>query len=254
MIANPFINLKARVLNSRLGRQFTGTFAIRFTNTGLKSVTALVLARLLGTGPFGTYNFAMAWITMLTVLAIAGFDQLVIRNLAVHRTKSDWGRMNGLLRFSRSFTIWFAVGLAVAGAWIAWVTYKITGRPALLRAEQADLAKAALYTLLIALALLPIRVELLLQQAAMQGLRRIVTAQIPEQVFQLVLYGVLIGGLFAVGRGAKSAQWAMTLQLVSYAVALAYSTALLARTVPRLVSETTPVIEARAWLSGALPF
>lgn len=260
-------NLWVRVRNSHLGRRLlgtgliarslrsiTGTFSLRLTSVGLRFLVSLVLARLLGARGFGVYNFAIAWVSLLAGPSIAGFERLVIRDLATYRRDAEYRRMNGLLRFSQRFTVISAVVIAVIGMGVAWTTYRLMGRPALLNARHADLADTAVLTLMIALFLVPVRALLLLQQAAMQGLHRVFTAQIPEQLVQPVLFLVGLGGLFVAGGAMRSAPWAMALVLLTTGIALILSVNLLKRTTPHEVRRAIPLFEARLWVLSAIPF
>jgi O-antigen/teichoic acid export membrane protein len=261
------LRLLDRLLDTRIGKQITGTshrarlirgtsgtFVVRMSNTGLKFLSTFVLARLLGTNGFGVYNFALAWVMLLIVPAISGFDRLLIRNMAMYRAHSAWGHMHGLLRFVNRVTIGFALVLMLAGIGIAWLTYQMTGRPALLNAEQAGLARVALYALALGLLLLPLRAILLLQQAAMQGLRHVVVGQLPEQILQPALFVVIIGSLYVLGRAVDNVRWVMALQVLTTVVAVGYSFYLLQRLVPRAVQGAVPAFEARLWVYSALPF
>jgi O-antigen/teichoic acid export membrane protein len=261
------IDLWVRAQNSRLGkrllgtgliarsiRTISGTFSLRLMSVGLRFLVSLMLARLLGARGFGVYNFAIAWVSLLTGPSIAGFERLVIRDLATYQRDADYRRMHGLVRFAQRFTVLSAVVIALIGMIVAWITYKVTGRPALLKAQHADLADVALVTLMIALALVPIRALLLLQQAVMQGLRRVVTGQVPEQLVQPVLFLVGLGSLFVAGGAVRSAQWAMALVLITTGIALILSMILLKRTTPPPVRHAIPLVEARLWLLSAIPF
>jgi O-antigen/teichoic acid export membrane protein len=266
-MGNPWSGLRNRVLESRAGRQISGTglkarlirgtggtIMLRSSNVVLQFVISLALARLLSVDDYGVYNYALAWVMLLIVPAVSGFDRLLIRDTAIYRVQSAWSSIHGLLRFASRVTVVVAVLLMAAGMGIAWLTYEITGRPAMLNAEQAGLARVALYTLLIALALLPLRAVLLFQQAAMQGMHHIVPSQIPEQALQPILFVALIGGVYWLSGAARSAPRVMLLQIVATGAALACSAYLLRRAVPSAVRDTAPVFETRVWVHSAMLF
>ncbi|MEW6580532.1 MAG: MATE family efflux transporter, partial [Chloroflexota bacterium] len=142
----------------------------------------------------------------------------------------------------------------VLGLAAAWLTYALTGRPALLNAEQAGLSRAALITLAVALLVLPPRALTLIQQSAMQGLRHVVLGQVPDQVLQPALFLAAVSIAYLAGRAVASAQAAMALFVAATLLALAFSAWRLRRALPPAVRAVAPVSEGRAWLISAIPF
>jgi O-antigen/teichoic acid export membrane protein len=246
--------LAGRTPGARLMRGTGGTFAVRLANLALKFVTSLALARLLGADHYGVFNFAQAWILLLIIPATAGFDRLLIRDLSIYMTNGAWSAMRGALRFTTRWALLISVGLVAAGLAAAWLTYSLTGRPALLQAEQAGLARAALIALAVALLVLPLRALTLIQQAAMQGLRHVVLGQVPDQVLQPVLFLAALGIGYAVGHRVETAPAAMTLFVGATLLALALSAWQLRRAVPSAARTAAPLVTARAWLASAIPF
>jgi len=246
--------LAGRTLRARLMRGTGGTFAVRLANLALKFVTSLALARLLGADHYGVFNFAQAWILLLIIPATAGFDRLLIRDLPTYTTRGAWSAMRGALRFTTRWALLISVGLVAAGLAGAWLTYSLTGRPALLQAEQAGLARAALIALAVALLVVPLRALTLIQQAAMQGLRQVVMGQVPDQVLQPVLFLAALGMASVVGHRVGSAQAAMSLFVGATLLALALSAWQLRRAVPFVARTAAPLVTARAWLASAIPF
>ncbi len=246
--------LTGRTIQARLIRGTGGTFVLRLTNMALKFVTSLVLARLLGAGHYGVFNFAQAWILLLIIPATAGFDRLLIRDLSTYLMEGAWPAMRGLLRFTMRWALILSAGLVVLGLGAAWLTYTLTGRPALLNAEQAGLSRAALVTLAVALLVLPPRALTLIQQSAMQGLRHVVLGQVPDQVLQPALFLAAVSIATLAGRAVASAQVAMALFVAATLIALAFSARRLRGALPPAVRVAAPVSEGRAWLTSAIPF
>ncbi len=245
-------HVRGSSLRARVIRGIGGTFVLRTGNAAIQFATGLLLAHALGVDRFGVFNYAGAWITLLIVPAIFGMDRLLIRELSVHRSRQAWGQMRGLLRYATRASLIFAILLAAAVALLGWGTYALTGRPALLKPDQAGLAKPALYTLWIALLMLPLWSVLLVQSSAMQGLRHVVVGQIPEQIVGPGLFLLLAGVAYAFGVW-DSPQGMTALELTGTAVALIYSRALLNRKIPLDARRAEPVTESRVWIAGAIP-
>src|SRR5262249_33705986 len=74
-----------RSLGNRLLLDAGGLLALRVTFGGLSFFLTILLARTLGTQGFGAYSYAYAWTVLLSVPAILGMDQLLIREIAAYR-------------------------------------------------------------------------------------------------------------------------------------------------------------------------
>jgi O-antigen/teichoic acid export membrane protein len=242
--------VRGRSLRARMIRGVSGTFVVRGVNAVLLFIINLLLARALGANGLGAFNYAATWIMLLIVPAVFGMDRLLIRELSVLRTRREWGQMRGLLTYAIRAALITAVLLAVIVALLAWLTYALTGRPALLKAE--GLARPALYTLWIALAMMPVWTVLQAQSAAMQGLRHVVISQIPEQIAAPGIFVVLALAAYLAGV-LKSAQWMMILQALGMVAALVYSRYMLNRKIPHDARAAAPVYAPRQWLVGAIP-
>lgn len=237
---------------ARLVRGMGGTFAVRVGNLALKFITSFLLARMLGTAGYGVYNFVLSWVMLLIVPALFGVERLLVREIAIYRRQEAWGRVRGLLDYTSRLVLRLSIVLVIGAALFAWLTYHWTGRPALLRAGQSDLADLALVTLWIGLLLLPVRAFLLQQQNAMQGLRHVLTSQFPEQVLQPVLFLAVLGAAY--GLGLRSAPGAMALHVASAGVALIVSIRLLQRIVPGRVRTAPPDYAVPLWVASMIPF
>lgn len=229
-----------------------GSFVVRMANMALKFVTSFALARLLGADLFGVYNFAMAWVLLLVVPALFGLDRLLIRNLSVMLAREQWGQIRGVLHFGRTATLITALIFALVVALFAWITYDLTGKPALLKAKHTDFADTALITLFIALILLPLRAMLLTQQSAMQGLRHVVFGQLPEQIILPAVFLVLIGGGVLLGV-LDTPELAMSLHIVAAIIALACSGMQMRCVIPLRVRRAEPEFVTRDWVGSAFP-
>ncbi len=246
--------LRGRTTGARLMRGTGGTFVLRVFNMALKFAASLVLARLLTPEEYGVFNFAQAWLLLLIVPATAGFDRLLVRDLSVYLSQQTWAAMRGAVRFAARGALVLSCAVVLLVLAGAWLTYHLTGRPALLNAGQGDVARGALITLTIALLILPVRALLLVQQGAMRGLHHVVFSQVPDlalqpALFLLALLAVTIGG-FAVG----TANGATLLFGATMLAALGVSTWEMRRVMPQPMRAVEPVIKPRLWLIGAMPF
>jgi O-antigen/teichoic acid export membrane protein len=214
---------------------------LRIAFSGLSFLVTVLLARLLGRAGFGAYSYAFAWIVLLGIPAILGSDQLLVREVAAHHAKSDWGLMRGLLRRANGAVLLVSLGLALLAAALAWALRGRWPSPIMLP------------TFWVALILLPLVTLTRVRQGAMQGLHRVALGAMPEQLIQPALLVGLLSMAYLFWRQRLTAPLAMGLNVGAAAVAFAVGAVLLYRTLPLPVKEAAPVYRDMAWARSALP-
>lgn len=211
----------------------TGVLALRVVALGLAVGSGVLLARLLGPADFGRFEAAMAWAGVLGVGAGLGAEKLVVRDTAVARQAGDPARIRAVLR-----TALVVVGLAsLLVATAACVASRSAAAPAGLT--------------IVALGVVPVLTVLRVLQAWLQGLGRVVRAQVPELlVLPLVLLVVVAGAaITADGFDAGAALWC---QVVAGVAALVWAIGSVCRTrVPGGGRTVGP--GAGRWLLALLP-
>src|SRR5690606_2787877 len=92
--------------------------------------------------------------------------------------------------------------------------------------------ETTLWTILFALAALPLMTQVRLQQAILQGLRHIINSQLAEFLLRPVLFLGLVIGLSLLLSDKFSASVAMVANLVAAGIALVYSAFAVAKALP----------------------
>lgn len=215
-------------------------FLMQIGGAGLLFLVSFLLARLLGAEGLGTYDYADAWLEILLMFALLGFDRLLIRKIAAHQTLGEWGLIRGIWRYARSATLLIALCFAGIGALFSAATF-------------ARNDAALLLALWIALALLPIRVYIKLWQVAMQGFGKTAFGQFPEMVARPLLLVIFLAwhGLFI--DLPLSAPLATLLHFAAAGGAFVLSLLFFKRILPGEVGKHRPVYETGSWMASALP-
>ena len=121
----------------------------------------------------------------MNIPSILGFDRLLIREVAVHRTRSEWGLMKGLLLRTSQLVLLASCGVALLAAGAAWLL-------------SGGLEPRMLHAFWVAMILLPLTSLSLLRQAALRGLYRVVSGQVPEMFHPAgSCFVALIGGVLS---------------------------------------------------------
>lgn len=225
---------------SRLVRGAAGILLLRVSLACITLVSNIVLVRWLGTTEYGAYAYSLAWLVVLSVPALLGLDQFLIRSVAAHQARSEWGALRALVRRANWAVGVTAISLALVAGGVAWI---VTGP-----SETPLLA-----TFLVALILLPLITLTRVRQAVLLGLHHVILSQLPETILQpLVLLALLVcAGLM--GGAPLSAPGVMALNVLATVFALLVGVMLLLRRLPCASAETPPTRGDWSWLRSSLP-
>jgi len=215
-----------------------GTIILNVSATVLNFAGILLLSRLLGASGYGEYALAIAWASVLSIVAVLGLTPLVVRRVAEYHQARKLGLLRGLLRRTNEAVVLASVITMVAAGVVSWLIYR--GQPELL------------YPIWIATLLVPLIALTSLRQAAMQGLGKVLLGRIPET---LAAPALLI--LFAAVAWATlehfTASWATVAQVAATFIAFCTGAVLLRRTLPAATSRTTTEYDMSSWRRSGVP-
>lgn len=236
----PLAQRATALATSVLGREFAlgavGTLSVRLTFVALEFTAGLALARFLGAAGYGVYAVVMSTVALLAIPGAAGFDRLLIREVAALRTLGNWELLRGVLRRSTQVVLCCSVVVAIAG-YLAFESL-----------VPGDAATA----LLLGMALVPLLALARIRQSALQGFGRVVFGQLPEMVVQPALMLSLVGAAFTCGV-TRSGTVAVLLQVIAAAVACLIGVVFLRRSLPVEVRDARPEFRTRYWMSNGIP-
>jgi O-antigen/teichoic acid export membrane protein len=216
-----------------------GTALLQGTARGLGFVSTLILASVMGAAGYGAYAWVIAWVFILRIPVSLGQDRLLVRQVAAYAARREWGLLSGVLRHSR----WLVLTGSVGFTGVAIVVVSLIS-PAL----DSPLVSA----LQVGLVLLPIVALTALAQGALQGLHRVVAAQVPDAVVRPLLFIAMLGlGALFFGHD-WTPESALLLQAAASAVGLFATVRLRRKHLPRVVSSSVPRSAARTWNRAGL--
>ncbi len=237
-LLQPFFRKEKHTLRERMIRSAGGTFFFKIANTCLVIITTLILARLLGAERYGGFAYAVSWASLLSVPAAMGLDILLIRDVAKYNAKGDWEGLQGILHWSDRVAMVGSLGPAAIFCVAVW----------LLGDRFEPQVRAALW---MAMTLLPFLVFISLRQGTLQGLGRVIEAQIPLMlVFPVVFFCFVIICYLVFGLNPASA---VGMRAFAAAVAFLVGTGLLAKYLPASAKKIRPHYHSRQWFKSALP-
>jgi O-antigen/teichoic acid export membrane protein len=197
-------------------RGASATLVVRAASAGLAFLVALALARLLGTQGYGAYAWAVGTVQVLSLVALLGLDQLLLKHAAVQRMRGGWGVLAGLLR--RAVTAVTLASLAIALLAVALAELLEGG---------SDLGRH----LELAVVGLPAAALAALYAGALQGLQRVATALAASTLFRQLGLLVALGCAYLVVGDELSSYAGVALQVGATFAALGLTWGLLRRAV-----------------------
>ncbi len=239
LVPEPAQVVPARERRSAVLRQGAGNMLLNLATLALNFALTLVLSHALGAAGFGAYSFAYAFAMVLSIPAMLGLTQLLVREISKYRVSESWASIRGLLRRANELIVVASVAIAVGAA----VVIAATGWPS------DELHRPTL----LAVVLVPVVAITAARQGAMQGFGRVVLGRVPEAVVAPSLLLALCGVLFAARGHDFTATDAVAAAIVSFAVAAAIGALFLRRTLPAAVRQSTPIFQTELWLRLAVP-
>jgi len=217
-------------------RGFASALLLRLAGAGLAFGLQVLLARLLGHAPYGTYVLAFTSIATASLILKFGFDTATLRFAPGYRANDEWELLRGLLRES-SRVVWWATG---SGALLV-ISIATLLRPG------GDATMA--WTFCIAAVALPVMTTQHLAEARLRAFERVFLSRMAPEVLQPLLLGGFALAVTGV-LGSIGAVEAMLCALTAIAMTLLVSTLTLRRVAPRAF--VGPVRkDSRAWRTTA---
>ena len=222
------------MIQSRAARDVTGSLVLRIVNRLLQIGLAILIARILPLKEFGLYSLVMAWVVVLSVPALVGTPQFVQREIAVAKSRKQWGKLKGIFRWSTHIVL---TGSSVISAVAICCVFAVMS---FLNPERV--------AFLLGFIFIPATVLAQLWQAQLRGWGAILAGQVPDAIIRPVLFALIL--LLAVTLAPSigvSATSALLIQGVVVLVVLGVTAALKFRHV-QIPEHTLPEMESWIWL------
>ncbi len=236
-----FINLgKADSLKRRLIKGAVGSFGLKIAGTGLTFLNSLIFARLLGIEGLGTYAYVITWINLLIIPATLGLPKLIVREVAIYQTRSEWGLMRGLLNWSNQVVLLVSIILALIAGGIAY-SFGMNGNSQMLLA------------FCVALVSLPIASLTKVRLSVIGGLHKVVLAQLPEILITPLLLIILSVFTHLLLKEEFDASTVVAIHVLAIAITFIIGICLLHQTLPKAIGNASPQYQVKKWISSSLP-
>ncbi len=192
-ISHVLQRLRGDGIAATLARGAISAFVVNLTGVALAFGVAVLLARILGAEQYGYYVYALTWVILLALPSLLGMDSAAVRYVAAYRARGEDSLAAGFFVYSRRFTLYVSIFLALALAGVVWWLGD-------------TLALSLRITFWVACLLLPVIVRLHLYAALLRGLKQPVAALVPEVLLRpLLLIAALIIWMALMGKDPQAA-------------------------------------------------
>jgi O-antigen/teichoic acid export membrane protein len=222
-----------------LARGTAGSFAVQMATILVAMLVNIFLARVMGAAQYGLYSLAISWLALPTMISRCGFDTVAVKSVSAYECLHQWGPLRGLLRgcwLLVLLTSALVTALAFGSLWVG--SSRIS--PEL--------------RLILAIAFSGIFLGALCQvaQSCLTGLRKPALALLPEPLLRSLALMALVA-LWFFTRGTVSGSAAISLHILSLAVALIAAWIFLYRALPPPIFQEPREYRLREWLRLAFP-
>ncbi len=199
-----------------------------------------LLIKLVGTADYGAYVYIMNFMALLSGLCILGTDVLVLRKNEIFYSAGKFGQLKGVILFSVFISL---LTTLLAGAILA-----------LFAGKYKDLYHLGTYEYLaICLLMLPLISLVTILQGSLQGLKRIVYSQLPDKIIRPLIFILVAGVFFALGKGASLSDLVVANTAI-LCVVFIIAAILQLRMLPAGIRQVQAVFEFRPWMRLSLSF
>lgn len=228
-------------LKKKLIKRTAGSFGLKIGSNGLGFILSIVFARYLGTAGLGTYSYAMTWANLSSIPATLGIDQLIVREMAVYHSKSQWRLMGGLLGWSNLVVFSFSLIFTVVAT-------------ALIYRWENNLDADVVLAVVLAMLTVPIASVRNLRLGAMRGLQHIVLGQIPDSLLGPAIVTILTIISYLLFPQSFNVYWVLVIKILAIIITFFVGGLWLWRSLPTEVKQVKPEYLGKQWLIAALPF
>ena len=211
---------------------------VRAGSRGLSFLVLVLLARQMGSVPFGDFVYVMSWLVLFEIPGTIGLPFAALRFGSEYRATREWRLLRGYIRWSTTTII--RASLLVALVVLIWTATLGSG-----------ISTALQRTFVIAALALPIVGLSTLASNLLRTADRVVLAEILIGSRPLILgTGVLA---FWATSNSFTAPWAMTFHVLFVSFGLTVGWSLYRRSLSPEARSAPPEFERRLWLRTAVP-
>ena len=234
-------SLLPKKFQNRLFKSFAGVMGLKISASGLGFILNILLARFLGVGGFGIYTYALAWRDLLIIPSLLGLDTLMVKEVAIYRTKSEWGLLKGILRWSNLMVLLSSTVIAIGAIALIW-------------SLDWQEKRSTIWAFSLAMSLLPISALRNVRLAAMKGLKLVFLGLLPEMIFVPILVMGISGTWYYFQDNTLTAEMVLAARLIATILTLGVGIYLLQKYLPPEIKKAQCQYQTKAWLKRLLPF
>lgn len=224
----------------QLVRGSLASFLLQGAGAGLVFILEVLLARTLNAHGYGLYATVIAWLQVLSMVALLGSNHLLLRFVPAYVATEQWSLLHGVLRQCGRGT------LVVSGGIIFLAVVVLTGLSDRLTSELR-------WAFLIGIAALPLHALSVQRQSILRGLHRVASALAPEYIVRPLLLILLVSGLTWALKISISAPVVLAMNGAAIGVAFLLGWYWQRRAMPAMVLQSSPATQSREWLQVAVP-
>jgi len=226
------------VLQSKLFKIISGTFAIRILTVGISFLSSVLLARFLGVEGFGVYSYVFALVSLLALPTQAGLPTLILRETAKAHKLCDWSIMKGIWLWGGVITALLSTAIFFIA--IVFQRYLFTDIP----------GGTSLFILGLILSLLVAMGNV--RGAALRGLGHVIKGQLPENLLRPLFLIVFLASAYLINYSINPIA-VMSMHLIAAAMAFLIGAWLLFNVKPIELKSVKPIVKNKIWFLSIIP-
>jgi len=236
-LTNILFRLLGKGLDEKVKQYFVSgaykTLLLQAAITIITFLTALLIARVTGDKGFGVYTTVFTWVSIISVGATLGLDDLLLKLLPFYKQKKQEKHISGLLYWTNVRGIVFGLICAVILLLFAHFS-SINGLY-----QYADYYSWAVWTI-------PFFVVMHVNQAALRGVKQLGKGQLAEKFVQPIAFFLLLVIIYGL-QSSLTDEHAIAARTISFLIAAIVALYLLWYNMQPYLKAEEPVYAPKIW-------
>lgn len=178
-----FGHLIAPELVGKMAKVGGGGLLIKLGSTAFSFLLVVLLARFLSPSGYGIYTYILTIALLLTIPALFGFPRMIVRETAKLQLENRWDDILNIWNWAALTSVIISLAIATMAFVIVWKWFN---------AFLDSYFQAFIYGMI----LVPLMTVLKINGAAIQGLRRVILGQLPDDIIRPALLIIFVLGLY----------------------------------------------------------
>ncbi len=220
-------------------KKTAGIFALNIGHFFLMFLNGLILTHYLSASGYGLYVYIVSWVGMFSLFSVLGMDTLLLRQVAVYKTRKEWSWLSGIIKWANIFP--------VLASLLAMLAITILIRTQSIALKDINIILPIIWLLIL------LNVSVQLQSSTLLGFSRVIAGQLSATLVIPAVVVILVLSIRIFTGPVLSINEVLASRVIALCCALVISKCFIKQSIPDEAKNTIPEFDHKMWLFSAAP-